>query len=126
MPELLNLSENASKQQRYSELLPQIKSLIEDEKNTTANLANISAALKEAFKFWWVGFYLVDNEDSNQLVLGPFQASLFRNIFLLISLRYCYRPVTKNSRNLPMVPRVIHLSPTLHIDTISTKCANGR
>ena len=77
MPELLNLSENASKQQRYSELLPQIKSLIEDEKNTTANLANISAALKEAFKFWWVGFYLVDNEDSNQLVLGPFQASLF-------------------------------------------------
>jgi len=77
MPETLNLSENSSKSQRYSELLPQIFSLIEDEKNTVANLANISAALKEAFKFWWVGFYLVDNEDSNQLVLGPFQVRTF-------------------------------------------------
>ena len=76
MPDTLNLSENASKQERYNELLPQIKSLIEDEKNQTANLANISAALKEAFKFLWVGFYLVDNEDSNQLVLGPFQVGV--------------------------------------------------
>ena len=73
MPETLCLTENSSKLQRYIELLPQIKSLIEDEKNIIANLANISAALKEAFKFWWVGFYLVDKENQNQLVLGPFQ-----------------------------------------------------
>ena len=36
----------------------------------TANLANVCAALKEAFGWWWVGFYLVKGE---QLVLGPFQ-----------------------------------------------------
>ena len=44
---------------RYQELLPQIRSLIEDETDMTANLANVSAALKEAFGFFWVGFYMV-------------------------------------------------------------------
>ena len=35
-----------------------------------ANLANTAAALKEQFGWFWVGFYLVDQ---NELVLGPFQ-----------------------------------------------------
>ncbi len=56
----------------YLELLPQLKALIGNEKNSTANLANITAALKTAFDFFWVGFYLVDNT-SQELVLGPFQ-----------------------------------------------------
>lgn len=57
---------------RYEELLPQIRSLIADETDLTANLANVSAALHEAFDFLWVGFYLVDDV-RNELVLGPFQ-----------------------------------------------------
>lgn len=59
----------------YQEILPQIQSLIEDETNLIANLANITAVLKEAFGWFWVGFYLVDT-DKKQLVLGPFQGPL--------------------------------------------------
>jgi L-methionine (R)-S-oxide reductase len=58
----------------YSELLPQIKALVSGEENLTANLANVSAALKTAFGFFWVGFYLVETE--NELVLGPFQGPI--------------------------------------------------
>ncbi|MDD3727610.1 MAG: GAF domain-containing protein [Dysgonamonadaceae bacterium] len=61
---------NVCKEELYSSLYPQICSLIEDETDIIANLANVSAALKEYFNFFWVGFYLVKN---NQLVLGPFQ-----------------------------------------------------
>ena len=62
-----------SKKERYTALLPQIYSLISDEENKIANLANISAALKESFSFFWVGFYLVQGE---QLILGPFQGPI--------------------------------------------------
>jgi GAF domain-containing protein len=55
---------------RYSELLPQIASLLGDEKDETACYANTAAALFECFHFLWVGFYRVQE---NQLVLGPFQ-----------------------------------------------------
>lgn len=61
---------NGSKDEKYRTLLPQIKSLIAGETNCIANLANVSAALKETFHFFWVGFYLVEGEE---LVLGPFQ-----------------------------------------------------
>lgn len=62
-----------NKEEQYVSLLPQIYSLISDEENVIANLANISAALKESFDFFWVGFYFVEGE---QLVLGPFQGSI--------------------------------------------------
>lgn len=62
-----------SKEQKYISVLPQICALVGDEPNLTANLANISAVLKEVFGFFWVGFYIVEGE---QLVLGPFQGSL--------------------------------------------------
>jgi len=54
-------------------LIPQIKALLGGETDTVANLANVSAALKEAFGFLWVGFYLVKE---NELVLGPFQGPI--------------------------------------------------
>ncbi len=73
MSENLYLPEQASKAERYEAIIPQINSLISDEPDLTANLANISAALKEAFGFFWVGFYLVKD---NQLVLGPFQGPI--------------------------------------------------
>ncbi len=59
-----------SKEEKYKELIPQIKSLIEGENDNIANMANICAALKFGMDFFWVGFYLVKND---QLVLGPFQ-----------------------------------------------------
>jgi len=61
---------NGSKQEQYELLIPQIEGLLSGETNLIANLANISAALKEQFNWWWVGFYWVENDE---LVLGPFQ-----------------------------------------------------
>lgn len=62
--------EKGSKDEKYRALLPQLKNLIAGEEDLIANLSNISAALKETFHFFWVGFYLVKGEE---LVLGPFQ-----------------------------------------------------
>jgi L-methionine (R)-S-oxide reductase len=59
-----------SKTEQYESLLPQIRGLLDGEPDLIANLANVSAALKEQFKWLWVGFYLVKG---NELVLGPFQ-----------------------------------------------------
>ena len=61
---------HGSKEEQYQHLLPQIKGLLEGEPDLVANLANIAAALKEQFDFFWVGFYLVKDDE---LVLGPFQ-----------------------------------------------------
>jgi L-methionine (R)-S-oxide reductase len=61
---------NGSKKEQYEALLPQVEGLISIETDLTANLANITAALKEQFGWLWVGFYMVKN---NELVLGPFQ-----------------------------------------------------
>ena len=61
------------KASQYQSLIPQIKALIEDELDVIANLANITAALKEQFNWLWVGFYVVKNEE---LVLGPFQGPI--------------------------------------------------
>lgn len=62
-----------NKEEQYQEFLPQLAALIEDEKEEVSVLANVAAALREAFGFFWVGFYLVKND---QLVLGPFQGSV--------------------------------------------------
>lgn len=73
MAEQLQIPLTQEKEEIYQVLLPQIKALIQDEDNLIANLANIAAALKEAFQFFWVGFYLVDEDE---LVLGPFQGPI--------------------------------------------------
>ena len=59
-----------TKQEQYEALIPQIKGLLQGETDLIANLANVAAALKEQFGWFWVGFYLVKE---NELVLGPFQ-----------------------------------------------------
>ena len=59
-----------TKENIYQSLLPQIRKLIEAEEDRMANLANVAAVLKQTFKFFWVGFYIVKG---NELVLGPFQ-----------------------------------------------------
>ena len=62
-----------TKQERYEALLPQIESVVEDENDLIANMANVAAMLHETFGFWWTGFYRVDGQ---QLVLGPFQGPI--------------------------------------------------
>lgn len=59
-----------TKEDQYKSLIPQIEALLTGEGNLIANLANVAAALKEQFDFFWVGFYLIEG---NELVLGPFQ-----------------------------------------------------
>ena len=73
MDETLAFSPAADRATIYDEITPQIESLVAGENDVIANLANIAAVLKEAFGFFWVGFYLVKN---GQLVLGPFQGPL--------------------------------------------------
>ena len=69
MAEDLSVS-TGTKAEQYLSLIPQIKGLLEGEPDLVANLANVTAALKEQFGWLWVGFYLVKNDE---LVLGPFQ-----------------------------------------------------
>jgi L-methionine (R)-S-oxide reductase len=73
MAESIFIPEGATKREKYESILPQVESLISSETDSYANLANIAAVLKEAFNFFWVGFYLVKDK---QLVLGPFQGPL--------------------------------------------------
>ena len=73
MSENIIIIKGDSKKELYENLLPQIKALVECETDEIANMANISACLKDTFNFWWVGFYRVVNDE---LVLGPFQGPL--------------------------------------------------
>ena len=59
-----------TKKEKYESLIPQIKALVEGEKDLIANISNIIASLKYGMNFFWVGVYFVKN---NELVLGPFQ-----------------------------------------------------
>jgi len=70
MAEELIISKSENREERYRSLIPQIEALISGEKDLIANLANTAAALKEGMGFFWVGFYLVKEDE---LVLGPFQ-----------------------------------------------------
>lgn len=70
MAEEIIVPERISKTEKYEVLILQLKPLVESEADVIANMANLSAALKEVFGFFWVGFYIVRGE---QLVLGPFQ-----------------------------------------------------
>ncbi len=65
-----------TKEEQYQQLIPQIKGLLTGEPDLIANLANITAALKEQFGWLWVGFYWVKplgSAQDKELVLGPFQ-----------------------------------------------------
>jgi L-methionine (R)-S-oxide reductase len=70
MAEDLTITTSTDKEEQYKSLIPQIEALLHGEPDMIANLANICAALKEQFKWLWVGFYLVKD---GELVLAPFQ-----------------------------------------------------
>lgn len=73
MAEELLITETLNKEEKYQQLLPQIKGLVSYETDLIANLSNLTAALKQTFQFLWVGFYFVKE---NELVLGPFQGPI--------------------------------------------------
>ena len=73
MAESIAFSRGSDRSIIYDEIIPQIESLVSGEPDLVANLANIAAVLKEAFGFFWVGFYLAKD---GELVLGPFQGPL--------------------------------------------------
>lgn len=100
MAESLAFSKTKDRKIIYDEIAPQIAALVEGETDLVANLANITAALKEAFGFFWVGFYLVKE---NQLVLGPFQGTIActRIDFDKGVCGYCYR-----TQEIAIVPNV--------------------
>lgn len=72
MAEQITINGN-SKKEKYLSLLPQVEALLSGENDFIANAANVAAALKFGMGFFWVGFYIVKN---NQLVLGPFQGPI--------------------------------------------------
>ena len=62
---------------RYVELAAEIASVLEGEPNRTARMATIASMLREAFdQFFWVGFYVVDPDRKDELVVGPYQGTL--------------------------------------------------
>lgn len=73
MAEILLLPATTDRAELFDALYPQIEALVATESDLIANLANVAAALKEAFGFFWVGFYVVKE---GQLVLGPFQGPI--------------------------------------------------
>jgi len=69
-PTIFDENLTLSKKEKYQELLKSCRAITEGEADLIANLANICALIKEHFSFFWIGFYLVKNDE---LVLGPFQ-----------------------------------------------------
>lgn len=65
-----HIIQNLNKKEKYEYCTTAINGLVTGETDLIANLANVTALLKDTFKWWWVGFYLVKD---NYLVLGPFQ-----------------------------------------------------
>lgn len=73
MAESIPIPSSYTKEEKYEALMHMLHGLIQGETSLVANLANISAALKETFSWLWVGFYLVEKDE---LVLGPFQGPI--------------------------------------------------
>ncbi len=73
MADELVIPQTTDKKTRYELLIPQIEALVSGEPDLIANLANIASVLKFGMDFFWVGFYLVKDDE---LVLGPFQGPI--------------------------------------------------
>lgn len=99
MAENLFIPENGSKKEKYETLLPQISTLIENETDLVANLANITSALHQVFNWWWVGFYWVKGE-------GGF--SSFFKVYCLLGLNSVEESVERlgKEKKTQLVPNV--------------------
>ncbi len=66
-----------NKTEKYAEVAKEIAAVIENEPNLTARMATISSVLHHAFDHYlWTGFYLVDAEKRDELIIGPYQGTL--------------------------------------------------
>lgn len=75
MHKITPIDTSASKTEKYELLLKQADAIISSESDLIANMANLTALLKDTFGWFWIGFYRVDNL-SEQLILAPFQGPL--------------------------------------------------
>ncbi len=75
MQAITPVNPSADKAEKYELLLKQAEAIVSSESDLIANMANLTALLKDSFNWFWIGFYRVDTE-SNQLVLAPFQGPL--------------------------------------------------
>src|SRR6185312_924867 len=68
----------ADKAQHYAALRAEIAAVIAGEPNIVARYASASSLLAQAFpdRFFWTGFYFVDPDKNNELVIGPYQGTL--------------------------------------------------
>ena len=66
MAESIAFSKTADRSVIYKEIVPQIEALVEGETDVIANLANVAAVLKEAFGFFWIGFYIAKQDRFRQ------------------------------------------------------------
>lgn len=67
----------ADKAARYAEVEAEILAVLDGEPNVTARMATVSSMLADAFEhFFWTGFYVVDPDKADELVVGPYQGTL--------------------------------------------------
>jgi GAF domain-containing protein len=66
------------KAERYAALRAEIAAVIAGEPNRVARYASAASLLAQAFpdRFFWTGFYLVDDAKPDELVIGPYQGTL--------------------------------------------------
>src|ERR1700750_1631500 len=66
-----------SKAERYADAAHEIAAGVEGEPNLTARMATVAAMLSATFEhYFWTGFYVVDPERPDELVVGPYQGTL--------------------------------------------------
>jgi L-methionine (R)-S-oxide reductase len=66
-----------SKAERYAAVAEQIAAVLEGEGNLTARMATVAAMLAASFDhYFWTGFYVVDPDKPDELVVGPYQGTL--------------------------------------------------
>lgn len=78
MAEAISIDLNATKAERYRQALESLEAVLEGEENRTARMATVSCILSQAFPetYFWTGFYIVDGDRPNELVVGPYQGTL--------------------------------------------------
>ncbi len=67
-----------SKLEIYNTTQSQILAVLEGENDTIAKMATVSCLLRDAFpdRFFWTGFYIVDQKKKDELIVGPYQGTL--------------------------------------------------
>ena len=77
MSYVARLDRPADKGERYAEVAQEIAAVLEGEPNRVARMATVAAMLADAFpQFFWTGFYVVDPDKADELVVGPYQGTL--------------------------------------------------